>query len=193
MKVFIFAYSNKACETAGRVAECLCDCGINGAGAGAGADEISCFTIDKYLRPGFSVIGEGCKTSRDFYGKCFEEGDALVSVGACGIAVRHIAPFIKDKAKDPAVIVIDELGKYVIPILSGHIGGANRLAGDRLVMDADDVYEVHKACPEATLVCVHMEAFNHWTLSRRELWEYAGEKGFRDKIIIPADGEKITL
>ena len=71
--------------------------------------------------------------------------------------------------------------------------GANRLAGDRLVMDADDVYEVHKACPEATLVCVHMEAFNHWTLSRRELWEYAGEKGFRDKIIIPADGEKITL
>ena len=130
MKVFIFAYSNKACETAGRVAECLCDCGINGAGAGAGADEISCFTIDKYLRPGFSVIGEGCKTSRDFYGKCFEEGDALVSVGACGIAVRHIAPFIKDKAKDPAVIVIDELGKYVIPILSGHIGGANRLAGE---------------------------------------------------------------
>lgn len=128
MKVFIFAYSNKACETAGRVAECLGGCGINGAGAGAGADKISCFTIDKYLRPGFSVIGEGCKTSRDFYGKCFEEGDALVSVGSCGIAVRHIAPFIKDKAKDPAVIVIDELGKYVIPILSGHIGGANRLA-----------------------------------------------------------------
>ena len=60
----------------------------------------------------------------------FSTVDAIVYVGAVGIAVRAIAPCVNHKTKDPAVLAVDELARYCIPLLSGHIGGANELAED---------------------------------------------------------------
>lgn len=63
-------------------------------------------------------------------GEHFPADDALVFIGAAGIAVRGIAPYTKSKTSDPAVIVLDELGTFCISLLSGHLGGANDLTKD---------------------------------------------------------------
>ena len=63
-------------------------------------------------------------------GEWFYKADAIVFLCATGIAVRCIAPFITHKSDDPAVVVMDETGAFSIALLSGHVGGANRLAGE---------------------------------------------------------------
>lgn len=57
-----------------------------------------------------------------------EDGEAIVFIGALGICVRKILPLVNSKYTDPAVVCVDTTGKYVIPVLSGHVGGANGLS-----------------------------------------------------------------
>ncbi len=63
----------------------------------------------------------------DLAGRLMNNYEAIIFLSSTGIAVRSIASFIKNKVEDPAVLVIDILGKYVISLLSGHLGGANEL------------------------------------------------------------------
>lgn len=58
----------------------------------------------------------------------FKQNNALIFIGATGICIRSIAPFVKSKLTDPCVLVLDDNGKFCIPILSGHIGKGNDLA-----------------------------------------------------------------
>lgn len=69
----------------------------------------------------------GTRLSR-FAQQAMVDCDLIVFIGAAGIAVRAIAPYLAGKAFDPAVLVLDENGKFVISLISGHLGGANALA-----------------------------------------------------------------
>lgn len=84
-----------------------------------------CYTLPKWNLAGFSPIQGKLK---DFCGEIFSQYDSIVFIMASGIVVRSIAPWVKDKRTDPAVVVIDDKGKNVISLLSGHLGGANALS-----------------------------------------------------------------
>ena len=115
MNIVMFAYSRRGCGTALRAKSALC----------APGDQCRCYAPEKYAGGAFEPIVPPCGR---FTGPLFAWTDAMVFVGAAGIAVRSIAPYVKDKRTDPAVLSVDELGRFVIPLLSGHIGGANALA-----------------------------------------------------------------
>ncbi len=79
--------------------------------------------------------------------QAFQQGHKLIFICATGIVFRTLAPVLQDKYQDPPVLVLDEQGKYVIPLLSGHEGGANDLAaqvshmlGAELVMTTAKAY-----------------------------------------------------
>ena len=71
---------------------------------------------------------------RSEVGREWKKQDAFVFIGAMGICVRTIAPYVEDKHEDPAVVCVDSLGTNAISVLSGHIGGANNLARDIAAM-----------------------------------------------------------
>lgn len=112
MKLTLFAYSKAGIETAKRIA-------LSSPGT------VIAYAPERLAGDGFLPIP---KPSAPLCEDAFRSSDALVFVSSCGIAVRSAAPYIRSKTTDPAVVVVDELGKYAIPILSGHLGGANELA-----------------------------------------------------------------
>jgi L-ascorbate metabolism protein UlaG (beta-lactamase superfamily) len=74
-------------------------------------------------------------------------------------------------------------------IIVVNAGDNQFLEGGSLVMGKDDVYEVYKAAPSAKIIASHMEAVNHWTLSREELKRFVDEKGISSSVFVPNDGE----
>lgn len=86
---------------------------------------MECYCSEKYLQDGFKPFVDSFKNTLS---QAFLRDSAIIVIGACGIVVRTIAPLLQDKFTDPAVLVIDEKGKHVISLLSGHVGGANELA-----------------------------------------------------------------
>lgn len=117
MKIYMIACSRKAYE-----------CMEEWKGkwiVGHGNDDVRCIVKCSALAELSDV-----RSLREIAGEAFREADALVFFCAVGIAVRSIAPFLQHKSEDIAVLAVDELGKFCIPILSGHAGGANALAAE---------------------------------------------------------------
>ena len=115
MNIRIVSYTARGEQTARRVSDALTSAG----------HETRAFALPKFCKNGDEPLTVSAgEWARDG----FLHADALVFCCASGIAVRAIAPWVKDKTTDPAVLVLDEAGSFVIPLLSGHIGGANALA-----------------------------------------------------------------
>ena len=125
----------------------------------SGEPHIALYAPQRIAQPPFAPI---TKPFQEFYGELFQAHSALIFVGSVGIAVREIAPHVRSKATDPAVISLDEMGKFVIPILSGHIGGANALAArlaDALgatpvITTATDINLTKLSCLECNFMAV---------------------------------------
>ena len=90
--------------------------------ARSGADEFTIYTKNDV--GGCTAIGP----YGPFLKAHWQAFDAVIFIGALGICVRSIAPALKNKYADPAVVCIDSTGKFVVPVVSGHVGGANDLA-----------------------------------------------------------------
>ena len=81
------------------------------------------------------------------------------------------------------------LNKYTPDVVVVNAGNAQILDGRYLIMSKEDFYEAVKVAPNAQFVASHMEGVNHLMVSRKDLREYAVEKEFSDKLLIPTDGE----
>lgn len=112
MKIGIICFSARGCDLSLKIADVLKD------------HECSVYSKTTARVSGsIEIEGPAGKWTEDAFGKY----DAIIYIGATGIAVRYIAPFVKSKTTDPAVVVIDEKGTFAISLLSGHIGGSNDL------------------------------------------------------------------
>lgn len=115
-RIILFSFTRTGTALSRKLCKMLCSAGR----------ECSGYTTYRYAGNGiFPFPGDQKKLIGDNWGRA-----AFIFIGAAGIAVRYIAPWVKDKFTDSPVIVIDEKGQYVIPLLSGHIGGAVSLADE---------------------------------------------------------------
>lgn len=116
MRAAVFSFSLRGAELSKRVGELLTSLGY----------DVRVETLPKYAEEAQlpAMVGNHNAVTE----VAFKDCQAIVFVGSVGIAVRSIAPFLKSKLVDPAVVSVDERGNFVIPLVAGHIGGANELA-----------------------------------------------------------------
>lgn len=119
-------------------------------------------------------------------------GEVLKIAGlVCGVVFKHDSEKTLYLAGDTVWYdaVQDVIDTHQPEIIIVNAGANQFNEGGTLIMDKEDVYEVYKAAPEAKIISVHMEAVNHWTLSRDELKNYVNEKGIASHVLIPDDGD----
>jgi L-ascorbate metabolism protein UlaG (beta-lactamase superfamily) len=123
-------------------------------------------------------------------------GEILKIAGlVCGVVFKHSTEKTLYVAGDTVWYdaVHEVIDTHKPEIIVVNAGDNQFFEGGSLVMGKDDVYEVYKAAPDAKIIAVHMEAVNHWALSREELKNYAKEKGISSNVLVPDDGESYSF
>lgn len=113
----------------------------------------------------------------------------------CGVVFKHSNEKTLYIAGDTVWYdgVQDEINTHKPNIIVVN-GGDNELIGyGSIIMGKEDIYKVYKTAPTAKIISVHMEAVNHWTLSREELKNFIEEKGISSHVLVPDDGESYTF
>ncbi|HAE61352.1 MAG TPA: cobalamin biosynthesis protein CbiG [Eubacteriaceae bacterium] len=134
MKIDIYAFSKNGAKLCDKLIENLIKYSVNAYVPEKYADS------SKFAKPREENLYKAVE-------KSFSDADCIIFIGAAGIAVRAVAPFVRSKKSDPAVVCMDEKGINVVSLLSGHIGGANRLTikiadivgGNPIITTATDV------------------------------------------------------
>lgn len=113
----------------------------------------------------------------------------------CGVVFKHPDEKTAYLAGDTLwnEHVQSSLAKHNPDIAILNAGDAQALGFGSIIMGKQDVYQVHNAAPQATLIATHMEAVNHAVLSRSELRAFAAEKGMTHRLLVPEDGEICVL
>lgn len=123
-------------------------------------------------------------------------GEILKLTGlVCGVVFKHSSEKTLYVAGDTVwyeeVQTVIETHKPEIIVVNA--GDNQFFEGGSLVMGKDDVYEVYKNAPNAKIIAVHMEAVNHWPLSREELKTFSNEKGISSNVLVPDDGDEYSF
>ena len=143
MQIDIMSFTRRGIELSAKIRECLYSCGKGyevclytkyGRYQEISDAEIQTEWIREHNRANGKNPVYVKESIYDWMRARFEQNrngkkTAVIWIGACGIAVRAMAPSLRDKLTDIPVLVVDEAGQFVIPVLSGHYGGANELAG----------------------------------------------------------------
>ena len=109
-KTAVLALTRRGAELASRICAQMPGC--------------SCFCNYRYALSGMTHFAHISEVFRSAWREC----DSIVCIMSCGIAVRMVSPLLDNKTVDPAVVILDQDGRFVISLVSGHIGGANKLA-----------------------------------------------------------------
>lgn len=123
-------------------------------------------------------------------------GEILKLAGlVCGVVFKHSTEKTLYVAGDTVWYegVQEAINTHAPEVIVVNAGDNQFLEGGSLVMGKDDVYEVHKAAPSAKIITIHMEAVNHWTLSREELKGFLNEKVISSSVLVPNDGDSYTF
>ncbi|MEC0302638.1 MBL fold metallo-hydrolase, partial [Terribacillus saccharophilus] len=115
-------------------------------------------------------------------------GEILKMAGlVCGVVFKHESEQTLYVAGDTVWYgeIRNTINAYKPEIIVVNAGDNQFLEGGSLVMGKEDVYEVYKAATNAKIIAVHMEAVNHWTLSRKELKSFSHEKGIDNNVLVP--------